>query len=79
MFDLRQFVESNQSLRELVIRSEDEEMLTSDQVEVLHGAMTASRLKNLDIRTCKFANDGSLEQIPDTLGLHQRGTHRCYL
>ncbi|KAL7502391.1 hypothetical protein ACHAXN_000361 [Cyclotella atomus] len=60
-FDLRQFVQSNKSLQELWIDSFD--ILTPDQVDVMQEAIAATRLELLCIHTCRYANDGSLEQI----------------
>lgn len=34
-----------------------------NQVDVLHGAITARHIKHLNIISCEFANDGSLERI----------------
>lgn len=61
MFDLRQLVDSNQSLQNFVIGSRD--ILTPGQVDVLRGAIAAKQLKYLCIDECKCANDGSLERI----------------
>jgi hypothetical protein len=61
MFDMRQLVQSNAGLQRLGIKSD--KIMTMDQVDVLHQAIAASRLKHLSIVGCKLANDGSLEKI----------------
>jgi hypothetical protein len=61
MYDLRQFAQSNRCLQKLVIESRQD--LSADQVDSLHGAITAIRLKHLCIKNSRFARDGSLERI----------------
>jgi hypothetical protein len=61
IFDFRQFVQDNLSLKFLDIQSSEE--LTTEQVDSLHGAISGRNLKYFGIDRCKFTNDGSLERV----------------
>jgi hypothetical protein len=61
MFDLRQFVQSNQSLQELLINQPDDR-LTPDQVEVLHRTVAACPILQISVHLQKMGKFLSLSE-----------------
>jgi hypothetical protein len=62
MFDLSYFLENNARIKEVTLSSTSE--VTPEQCNILSNALRTARFqRKLDLRHCRFGNNGSLEQI----------------